>query len=94
MSERVYDTLRLYGGKPERFVITKELLNLARSARSCYQQYLHEKKKEELSEKEKGAFEEDNKWKLQEVHDKKKEIEDLEREKKNLEHQSKEKREQ
>ncbi|KAK2701410.1 hypothetical protein QYM36_019933, partial [Artemia franciscana] len=40
MSERVldarlmvYDTLRLYGGKPERFVITKELLNLARSAR-------------------------------------------------------------
>ena len=39
MSERVldarlmvYDTLRLYGGKPERFVITKELLNLARSA--------------------------------------------------------------
>ncbi|KAK2723419.1 hypothetical protein QYM36_001928 [Artemia franciscana] len=40
MSERVldarfmvYDTLRLYGGKPKRFVITKELLNLARSAR-------------------------------------------------------------
>ncbi|KAK2722293.1 hypothetical protein QYM36_002727 [Artemia franciscana] len=40
MSERVldarlmvYDMLRLYGGKPERFVITKELLNLARSAR-------------------------------------------------------------
>ncbi|KAK2715447.1 hypothetical protein QYM36_010160 [Artemia franciscana] len=38
MSERVldarlmvYDTLRLYGGKPERFFITKELLNLARS---------------------------------------------------------------
>ena len=68
MSERVldarlmvYDMLRLYGGKPERFVITKELLNLARSARSRYQQYLHEKKKEELSEKEKGAFEEDNK---------------------------------
>ncbi|KAK2707446.1 hypothetical protein QYM36_015217 [Artemia franciscana] len=28
----VYDTLRLYGGKPERFIITKELLNLARSA--------------------------------------------------------------
>ena len=93
MSERildarlmVYDTLELYGGKPEQFVITKELLNPARSARSWYQQYLHEKKKEELSEKEKGAFEEDNKWKLQEVHDKKKEIEDLESEKKNLEH--------
>ncbi|KAK2707626.1 hypothetical protein QYM36_015362, partial [Artemia franciscana] len=51
----VFDTLRLYGGKPERFVITKELLNLARSARSRYQQYLHEKKKEELSEKEKGV---------------------------------------
>ena len=27
----VYDTLRLYGGKPERFVTTRELLNLARS---------------------------------------------------------------
>ena len=25
----VYDTLRLYGGKPEWFDITKELLNLA-----------------------------------------------------------------
>ncbi|KAK2722629.1 hypothetical protein QYM36_002977 [Artemia franciscana] len=41
MSERVldarlmvHDMLRLYGGKPEQFVITKELLNLARSARS------------------------------------------------------------
>ena len=101
MSERVldtrlmvYDTLRLYGGKPERFVIIKELLNLARFARSRYQQFLHEKKKEELSEKEKEAFEEDNKWKLQEVHNKEKEIEDLESEKKNLQHQSKEKREQ
>ncbi|KAK2721287.1 hypothetical protein QYM36_003538 [Artemia franciscana] len=30
----VYDTLNLYGGKPERFVITKELLNLAQ-----YRQY-------------------------------------------------------
>ena len=78
----VYDTLRLYVGKPERFAITKELLNLACSAWSRYQQYLHEKKIEELSEKEKGAFEEDNKWKLQEVHDKKREIEDLVREKK------------
>ena len=52
MSERVldarlmvYDTLRLYGEKPERFVITKELLNLARSARSWYQQCPDEKKK-------------------------------------------------
>ena len=99
MSERVldarlmvYDTLRLYGGKPERFVITKELLNLARSARSRYQQYLDEKKKEELSEKEKAAFEEDSKRKLQEVHDKKKEIEDLESKRKKLRASEQEKR--
>ena len=95
MSERVldarlmvYDTSRLYGGKPERFAITKELLNLARSTRSRYRQYLDEKKKEELSEKEKAGFEEDNKQKLEVVHDKKKEIEDL-KTKKNLELQRK-----
>ena len=63
MSERVldtrlmvYNTLSLYGGKPERFVIIKELLNLARFARSRYQQCLHEKKKEELSVKEERSF--------------------------------------
>ena len=60
----------------------KKLLNLARSVRSRYQQYLDEKKKEELSEKGKAAFEKDNLRKLQEVNDKKKEIEDLESKKK------------
>ena len=45
------------------------------------------RKKEELSEKEKGALKTTAKWKLQEVHDKKKEIEDLESEKNNLEYQ-------
>ena len=57
-------------------------MNLARSARSRYQQYLDEKKKEELSEKGKAAFEKDNLQKLQEVNEKKKEIEDLESKKK------------
>ena len=71
-------------GKARTVFISKELLNLARSARSRYQQYLDEKRKEELSEKGKAAFEEDNLRKLQEVHDKTKEIEDLESKKKKL----------
>ena len=79
-------------GKPELFVITKELLNLARSARSWCQQYLDEKKKEEPSEKEKAAFKEDNKRKLLEVHDKKTEIEDLESKMKKLRASDQEKR--
>ena len=57
----VYDTLRLYGGKPERFVITKELLNLAHSARSRYQQYLHEKKKRRAIREGERSFEDDSK---------------------------------
>ena len=46
----VIEGLHTYGGKPKKFLISKELLTLARLAWSKYQDYLESKVKEQAAE--------------------------------------------